>query len=86
MLARQNRRPPPRLCLAHLQPYLRCFSAELRRFPELEGTGGAKSSCAERCTVCWDLHEIQPNVQLTNIPDARDSHLPRLMSSIQFVQ
>lgn len=43
-------------------------------FPELEGTGGAKCSCGERCTVCWDLHEIQPNVQLTNIPDARDSH------------
>lgn len=33
VLARQNRHPPPRLCLAHLQPYLRCFSAALGCFP-----------------------------------------------------
>lgn len=25
--------PPPLLCLTHLQPYLRCFSAELGHFP-----------------------------------------------------
>lgn len=50
-------------------------------FPKLEVTGGAKSSRKERCIVCWDLHEIQPTVQLTNIPDPRNSHLPHLMSS-----
>lgn len=46
-------------------------------FPELEGTGGAKSSCGERCTVCWVLRETQPSVQLTNAVDDTDPHSPR---------